>query len=453
MPLYNVRGALQGPATNPEAKKRNELKRLIAQFQVNPYSVTDNPRSYYTQLKAMAMQEGIPMSLPETLEKNKLGVGAYEAADTALLGLLPNQEYLSEGEKMAAGIGGAVGMFGAPYSMIGGAKLAGKMLPGVGKAISKALPKSLQNILKAKDIIPKDKGRAMKEAVNKFKKVLKKEGIDPAKFTGASGNEREVLRNFLKKNQTAKGEKGFNRFKKGFIDFLHADDAFKYKKGKGADLSGLRFDPSKAKKGSNSNNYFKMKDNPTFENNVDKLSYKPDDPNSLKGVLDWIMTYGPYNMKQSLTIAKANGDKKEIASIIQKAFGFKNWKAGGFKGSLAKSTPESIKVVATDMAENIVQKNISLLDLTGGPKFSGNPLNSQNSLLEMLSKGAEGRLTPMPRMGGLGGPRPQFPGNPIPQGGIAGAQGIPQGSPRAADFISGLSGKAVDRDAIIRAMQ
>lgn len=358
MPLYNVRGALQGPVTNPEAKRRNDLKKLIAQFQVNPYSVSDDPRSYYKQLKAMAMQEGLPMALPQTLEKNPLGVGAYEAADTALFGLLPNRDYLSETEKTAAGIGGAVGMIPTPWTGLGMAKgigyAAGKVAPG----LAKVLPKSMQSLFKAKKIVNKaGKGAAIKKSIDKFHDALTKSGIDPKKFTGASGKEREFIRTFLKDNVDKANSTKFNSFRNKFVEFLHKDKRFKYESGKGANLSKLRFNPNKE-------NAF-VTYNDTFRKGMSGLK-----DGKVSTLMEYAVGASP-ELKQKLIKAIAEKDTNTIKTLVRNIQMQKVWVGKGGKTAteawktLDPKVQETLTNQIDSMATVLQEKGMSFLNLGG----------------------------------------------------------------------------------------
>jgi len=386
MPLYNVRGALQGPVTNPEAKRRNDLKKLIAQFQVNPYSVSDDPRSYYKQLKAMAMQEGLPMALPQTLEKNPLGVGAYEAADTALFGLLPNRDYLSETEKTAAGIGGAVGMIPTPWTGLGIAKgigyAAGKVAPG----LAKVLPKSMQSVFKAKKVVDKTKaGSAMKKSIDKFHDALTKSGIDPKKFTGASGKEREFIRTFLKDNVDEATSTKFNSFRTKFVEFLSKDKRFKYQKGKGANLSKLRFDPTKE-------NAF-VAYNDTFRKGISGLK-----DGKVGTLMEYAVGASP-ELKQKLIKAIAENDTKTIKALVKNIQMQKVWAGKGGKN-------------ATEAWNTLDEKSLSVLtnqidSMTIGLQENGmNFLNLKGSNPLLSAMSSEVRRNIGPEVS-------RFPGMPV----------------------------------------
>ena len=285
------------------------------------------------------------MNMPKALEKNLLGVGLYDAADTALFGMLPNQELLNEKERMAAGLGSAVGMVAAIPTGMAALKGVGKLTPG----LSKLMPKSMQKMFKAEKKFGGKKGIAMKGKVDDFEKFLRGKGLNPKNFTGAEGLEREAIREFLKANKTSKAKGGWTSFRKTFLDALHADKRFKYKKGKGADLSKLREDlggaASTAKTG-----FYNMKDNKAFTDAIDDLIItNPKDVGQVQKLSDWIMKNGPHNMKVDFWQAKQAGDKKKMNSIINKVIRFKAWKKGGFKGSMNASS-KGLGAISDDMS-------------------------------------------------------------------------------------------------------
>ena len=438
MPLFDVRSALQGPSMNPEARRRKQLKRQIAEFMVNPYSVSDDPRAYYTQLKALATQEGIPMNMPKALEKNLLGVGLYDAADTALFGMLPNQELLNEKERMAAGLGSAVGMVAAIPTGMAALKGVGKLTPG----LSKLMPKSMQKMFKAEKKFGGKKGIAMKGKVDDFEKFLRGKGLNPKNFTGAEGLEREAIREFLKANKTSKAKGGWTSFRKTFLDALHADKRFKYKKGKGANLSKLREDLGGAAS-TGKTGFYNMKDNQAFSDAIDDLIItNPKDVGQVQNLSDWIMKNGPHNMKVDFWQAKQAGDKKKMNSIINKVISFKAWKKGGFKGSMNASS-KGLGAISDDMSSIALGDDISLMDFASPlDNLPGmNPIQAarRNHLDDIIegtfdpTQGAVNRALPtgIPRQGPPPG-RMQTPnpyGNtPFPQAQARPAQFGPQGA-------------------------
>tara|TARA_R100000655_G_scaffold8996_3_gene22953 strand:- start:1183 stop:2394 length:1212 start_codon:yes stop_codon:yes gene_type:complete len=318
MPLYDVRSALAGPVMNPEAKKRNQLKKQIAQFMVNPYSVSDNPRAYYSQLKAMATQEGIPMTMPKVLERNPLAVGAYDAADTALFGLLPNQEYLSEGERMAGGVGSAAGMLAAPFTGMAAMRGVSKALPG----LSKMMPKSMQDIIgRANKVSGKGKG-AMGERVKEFKSNLKNEGIDLKTFgTAPDENEMRIVNDFVKK-YAQKGKE--DTFRKSILKALKEDKDLGYK---GEGLAGFAKGAKAATTGA-----FK-KGNYNFEgmSGMNK-GFDYSTPQGRADFINMLKNEGPPNLRKDLNAAIASENGAWIDDILEKAAKWKIWNAQGKQG-------------------------------------------------------------------------------------------------------------------------
>ena len=416
MPLFDVRSALQGPAMDPEAKRRKQLKRQIAEFIVNPYSVSDDPRAYYTQLKALATQEGIPMNMPKSLERNLLGVGMYDAADTALFGMLPNQELLNEKERMAAGVGSVVGMAAAIPTGMAAVKGLGKLAPG----LSKLMPKSMQKMFKANKKFSTPKGKEMKERVNDFEKFLRGKGLDPKNFTGAEGLEREAIREFLKAKKTSKSKDGWASFRKTFLDALHADKRFKYKKGKGANLSKLREDLGGAAS-TGKTGYYNMKDNQGFKDALDDLSITmpktaAESTANTQKLSDWIMKNGPHNMKVDFWQAKQGNDKAKMKQIINKVLGMKAWKMNNYKGSLAQSS-KKLGVVADDMSAIALGDDISLMDFAS-------PLDNLPGM-NPIQAARRNRLDDI--MGGAFDPTQSAVGRGLPSGMSGQGAGAPRG--------------------------
>lgn len=347
MPLYDVRSALAGPVMNPEAKKRNQLKKQIAQFMVNPYSVSDNPRAYYSQLKAMATQEGIPMTMPKVLERNPLAVGAYDAADTALFGLLPNQEYLSEGERMAGGIGSAAGMLAAPFTGAAAIKGVSKALPG----LSKMMPKSIQDIIGRANKVSKKGGTAMQQRVKEFKSTLKDEGIDLKTFgTAPDENEMRIVNDFVKK-YAEKGRE--DTFRKSILKALKEDKDLGYK---GEGIAGFAKGAKAATTGT-----FK-KGNYNFEGmpGMNK-KFILQDRQGRADFINMLKNEGPPNLRKDLNAAIASENGAWIEDILQKAL---KWKAWNNSGKAGKSMSDWWKNKDFDEVQ-------SLLDLVKDDLLSG----------------------------------------------------------------------------------
>lgn len=390
MPLYDVAGALRGPVMNPEAKRRNQLKKLIAQFQVNPWEVSDDPRSYYKQLKALATQEGIPMSLPKALEKNPWGVGAYEAADTALFGLLPNQEYLTESEKRAAGIGGAVGMVGS--IPVGGAafRAGQKVLPWMFKGAGKMLPKFGKGADTAEDIAKKArdlpvKGAGIKAAADKFKQEATEAGFDIANFgKTANAQERAFFEKFMDENVTTNNKASFRN---KFLAFLKQDKDVGYTGGGKAGFSKWAAETAKKGGKANKGSYVPYDEAPKgFKTGL--KGFQPGSGQGDRDMIAWALKNGPADLRKKLAAAQANGERSVVENIIANLYKYRIFVKS------KQSTPtkawnavpvdhqNKFKQVIGDMTDEIMSGNISLLDIASSPAGM-NPLTRAFNAMNM----------------------------------------------------------------------
>ena len=96
---------------------RQRIAQAVMAYKVNPDRFSDEQ---VKQLKVLADQAGIPMEIPFSFGR-AAGNLLFEAADTALLGLLPNSwkpPALTSGERIA-GVLGDIASFAVPFA-IGG---------------------------------------------------------------------------------------------------------------------------------------------------------------------------------------------------------------------------------------------------------------------------------------------------------------------------------------------
>jgi hypothetical protein len=105
------------------AKKKSKLASKLRDYRINPGKYGRDQRMW---LEQQAMEAGLPMPDTQTSAIKTMGKGLASAADTAMLGLLPNELYtpLNEHERIATSIGGLAGMavpFGAPFKLAKGA--------------------------------------------------------------------------------------------------------------------------------------------------------------------------------------------------------------------------------------------------------------------------------------------------------------------------------------------
>ncbi|MAH47955.1 hypothetical protein CMI37_19190 [Candidatus Pacearchaeota archaeon] len=137
----DVRGAGSGQATplQPEERQMQRIQRVISAAEASNY---DGDPEYYNQIKAIAMQAGIPIKGFKSNPFRALGILGMSALDTSLGGILPNSLYTPEGGHVSTmdaaadtlGLGiGALNPIGVPAKLFGGAKA----LTMGGAAISK----------------------------------------------------------------------------------------------------------------------------------------------------------------------------------------------------------------------------------------------------------------------------------------------------------------------------
>ena len=162
---YDIMGAANqgaGSQITPEERQMNRTKRLISAAEQTNY---DGDPEYYTQIKSLALQAGVPIKAFKTNPFRLAKTGLLSALDSALFGLLPNDMYtpMNEAEKMAStigGIGGALLPWGLPMR---GLRAAGAGL-GASKWVSKGAGKKAWDAFLRRDVGSK----ATKEAAEKL---------------------------------------------------------------------------------------------------------------------------------------------------------------------------------------------------------------------------------------------------------------------------------------------
>jgi hypothetical protein len=129
MGYYDIQGArgggannMQDPITAQERQYRKQIKMIKSAERAN----YDGSVEVYQQVKALALQLGIPIKEMKTSGLRKLGVGGYSLLDTALLGLLPNNilEPVNKDEEAWSSVGQLGGMilpWGMPAKLARGA--------------------------------------------------------------------------------------------------------------------------------------------------------------------------------------------------------------------------------------------------------------------------------------------------------------------------------------------
>jgi hypothetical protein len=168
---YDIAGAAAGMnvAMTPEERQMQKLTNMIKAAEATNY---DGDTEYYQQIKALAMQAGVPIKNFKTNPFRMAKAGLLSFADTALLGLVPNDWYtpMNSAEEAAAGIGSVGGMllpWGAPAKLARGAMGAFRGAQGAAK------------------------GAAGAGAWKGFQKGFGKYGWDPFKTAGAGAATRK----------------------------------------------------------------------------------------------------------------------------------------------------------------------------------------------------------------------------------------------------------------------
>jgi hypothetical protein len=128
--VYDIQAAAAGGASqrSPEERQMAQTRRLIRAAEGTNY---DGDPEYYQQIKAIALQAGIPIKSFKTNPFRLAKTGALSMLDTALFGFLPNELYtpMNEAEKTAATVGAGAGMF-LPWGGPARAFQAGKAVLG-----------------------------------------------------------------------------------------------------------------------------------------------------------------------------------------------------------------------------------------------------------------------------------------------------------------------------------
>ena len=122
---YDVQGAAAGGAQerSPEERQVAEFKQMVHAAESTNY---DGDPEYYQQIKALAMQAGVPIKAFKTNPYRIAKAGLLSMADTMSFGLVPDDWYtpMNSAEQTAASIGGIAGMinpYGGPAAIFRGA--------------------------------------------------------------------------------------------------------------------------------------------------------------------------------------------------------------------------------------------------------------------------------------------------------------------------------------------
>ena len=106
---YDIPSAAAGQQQDPQARELARVRNMIKTAESTNY---DGDPEYYGQIKALALQAGIPIKKFKSNPYRVAKAGLLSMADTALLGLIPNSMYTphSEAEEMAIAAGTVGGM-------------------------------------------------------------------------------------------------------------------------------------------------------------------------------------------------------------------------------------------------------------------------------------------------------------------------------------------------------
>jgi len=108
---YDIQGAAagQGQARTPEEQQLQKIRGMIKAAEETNY---DGDPQYYSQIKALAMQSGIPIKQFKTNPYRVAKAGLMSMADTMSFGMVPNSMYtpMNEAEQLASNIGGVAGL-------------------------------------------------------------------------------------------------------------------------------------------------------------------------------------------------------------------------------------------------------------------------------------------------------------------------------------------------------
>ena len=130
---YDIPGAAAGAAGSATPEER-ELRRVRNMIKVAESTNYDGDPDYYGQIKALALQAGIPIKKFKSNPYRVAKAGLLSLADTALLGLIPNSMYTpqTEAEEMAVAagtVGGLLLPWGAGGALARGAMGGLKAMP------------------------------------------------------------------------------------------------------------------------------------------------------------------------------------------------------------------------------------------------------------------------------------------------------------------------------------
>ena len=162
---YDVQSAAAGgqrPGETPEERQLKKTRRMIHAAEQTNY---DGDPQYYQQIKALALQAGIPIKSFKTNPFRLAKTGLLSALDTAAFGLLPNSLYepQNEAEQAAASIGSIGGMI-VPWGGPARAFQAGKALMGGSKFLKSGAGKKAWDAFLRRS--PKGGGPAVPKGVN-----------------------------------------------------------------------------------------------------------------------------------------------------------------------------------------------------------------------------------------------------------------------------------------------
>jgi|7_EtaG_2_1085326.scaffolds.fasta_scaffold05931_3 hypothetical protein len=154
MGMYDIGGASAGQASQlqPEERQFQRLQRVIKTAEASNY---DGDTDYYNQIKALAMQAGIPIKQFKSNPFRAMGILGASFADTSAGGLLPNSLYTPEGGHvstmdsladtagMIAGMANPIGIPAKLFGVAKGAMMGGTALSKLGKPTRSILNKMM----------------------------------------------------------------------------------------------------------------------------------------------------------------------------------------------------------------------------------------------------------------------------------------------------------------------
>ena len=140
---YDIQGAAAGHGGRvQQTPEERQLAKIRAQIKAAEDTNYDGDPEYYNQIKAIALQAGIPIKQFKTNPFRVAKAGLLSTLDTMALGLIPNSLYtpMNDAEQQAADIGSVVGMvnpLGVPGAAVRGVMGGVKALPRWGRAMFK----------------------------------------------------------------------------------------------------------------------------------------------------------------------------------------------------------------------------------------------------------------------------------------------------------------------------